>query len=318
MARRKVPVQAGKSLPVPRNAYSNENLLTEWSSPCILNLCLGQKDVWVLGPQGMRDGIFFKVLLVALLIAGGLPAAQARGAKGPPGHEVLIFDYHRFNTFRADSMTVKVSVFQFQLQYMAEHGYHFIPLARYVAYKMGKAPPPPPRSVVITMDDGNESVYTRALPLVEKYRIPVTLFIYPSAISNASYAMTWQQLRVLKATGLFDIQSHTYWHPNFKIEKRRLTPTQYHKFVDIQLRRSREVLDRKLGINVTLLAWPFGIYDKGLEEKASEDGYKAAFALDGRHAGDSDNLLEISRYLVTDRDSGRLFEDILEGTPARR
>jgi len=268
----------------------------------------------------MRNTIYCRSLLVAtaLLIIGAAPSTPLRGAVKASGHEVLIFDYHRFNTFRSDSMTVRLSVFKFQLQYMAEHGYHFIPLARYVAYKEGKAPPPPPRSVVITMDDGHESVYTEALPLVEKYRIPVTLFIYPSAISNASYAMTWQQLRALQATGLFDIQSHTYWHPNFKIEKRRMTPAQYNKFVDIQLRRSRDVLDRKLGIHVSMLAWPFGIYDQTLTHDASQAGYTAAFALDGRHAGDSDNIMGISRYLVTDRDSGPLFEDILEGTPARR
>ena len=268
----------------------------------------------------MRNGIFFRVFLVSVisLIVSALPSTRGNGAVRSSRHQVLIFDYHRFNTFRADSMTVRLSVFKFQLRYMAEHGYHFIPLARYVEYKTGKASAPPPRSVIITIDDGSESVYTEALPLIEKYRIPVTLFIYPSAISNASYAMTWSQLRALKATGLFDIQSHTYWHPNFKIEKRRLTPSQYNKFVDIQLRRSREVLDRKLGIKVSMLAWPFGIYDKELIQKANKDGYTAALALDGRHAGDADNIMEISRYLVTDRDSGRLFEDILRGTPARR
>ena len=40
---------------------------------------------------------------------------------------------------------------------------------------------------------------------MKQYRVPVTLFTYPSAISNARYAMTWAQLRELKATGLFDI-----------------------------------------------------------------------------------------------------------------
>ena len=267
----------------------------------------------------MRNAIFFKVLLVASLIISVFPGVQAsRTSEERPAHQVLILDYHRFNTFRADSTTVRLSVFRFQLRYMSQHGYHFIPLSRYVAYRLGKAAPPPPRSVIITIDDGHESVYTMALPLVEKYRIPVTLFIYPSAISNASYAMTWQQLRALKATGLFDIQSHTYWHPNFKIEKRRLTPSRYNKFVDIQLRRSREVLDKKLGISVSMLAWPYGIYDRELAQKASEAGYTAALGLDGRHAGNFDNVMDISRYMVTDRDSGRLFEDILKGTPSRR
>jgi peptidoglycan/xylan/chitin deacetylase (PgdA/CDA1 family) len=268
--------------------------------------------------SGMRNSIFFKVLLAATLIISVFPALQARSTQESPAHQVLILDYHRFNTFRADSTTVSLSVFRFQLRYMSQHGYHFIPLSRYVAYRLKKAPPPPPHSVIITMDDGHESVYTKALPLVEKYRIPVTLFIYPSAISHASYAMTWKQLRVLKATGLFDIQSHTYWHPNFKIEKRRLTPSQYNKFVDNQLRRSREVLDKELGISVSMLAWPYGIYDRELAHKASKAGYTAAFGLDGRHAGTFDNIMDVSRYMVTDRDSGRLFEDILKDTPARR
>jgi len=265
----------------------------------------------------MKNGLLLTILLITSLIADVLPAASARAAEERADHPVLIFDYHRFNTYRADSMTVRLSVFEFQLQYMEAHGYHFIPLARYVAYRMGKAPAPPAKSVIVTMDDGHESVYTRALPFVEKYRIPVTLFIYPSAISNASYAMTWRQLRALKATGLFDIQSHTYWHPNFKIEKRRLSPAQYNKFVDFQLRRSKEVLDKKLGINVTMLAWPYGIYDDELIQKAKQAGYTAALALNGRHAGDGDNVMAISRYLVSDRDHGRLFEEILAGTPAR-
>ncbi|MCL5671025.1 MAG: polysaccharide deacetylase family protein [Acidobacteria bacterium] len=268
-----------------------------------------------------RSSILFFALLLA---AGGFFATPVKGAgravgtSANPEHEVLIFDYHRFNTYRADSMTVTMPVFEFQLQYLEEHGYHFIPLSQYVDYRLGKAAAPPPRSVIITMDDGHESVYARALPLIEKYRIPVTLFIYPSAISNASYAMTWKQLRALKATGLFDIQSHTYWHPNFKVEKRRLTPAQYDKFVKFQFQHSKQTLDRKLGINVTMLAWPYGIYDQELMRKAREAGYQAALALNGRHAGDHDNIMAISRYLVSDRDKGRFFEDILAGTPARR
>lgn len=266
----------------------------------------------------MSKSFFFKVLFVLFFIAGGAAAAQLRAAEANSEHPVLIFDYHRFNTYQADSMTVKVSVFRYQLQYMTEHGYHFIPLARYMAYRMGKAAPPPPRSIIITMDDGNESVYTRALPLVEKYRIPVTLFIYPSAISNATYALTWPQLRKLRATGLFDIQCHTFWHPNFNVEKRRLSPAKYVKFVNFQFEHSEERLDSELGIHVTLLAWPYGIYNRQLMQMASEDGYKAAFALDGRHAGNADNIMAIPRYLVSDRDVGHYFEEVLHGTPARR
>src|SRR5690349_17191142 len=247
----------------------------------------------------MRNAIYRRFLLIATacLITGIVPSTPLSGAARASDHQVLIFDYHRFNTFRSDSMTVRLSVFKFQLQYMAEHGYHFIPLARYVAYKEGKAPPPPPRSVVITMDDGHESVYTEALPLVEKYRIPVTLFIYPSAISNARYAMTWQQLRALKATGLFDIQSHTYWHPNFKIEKRRLTTAQHIKYVAVHLRRSSDALARLLGAHVSMVAWRAGRSVPTLAHDAAQAGYGRALAVAGRQVDGSGHGRAHPRYL---------------------
>ena len=122
-----------------------------------------------------------------------------------------------------------------------------------------------------------------ALPLIKQYRVPVTLFIYPSAISNshAPYAMTWEQVQELVATGLFNVQSHTYWHPNFKQEKKRLTPVEYDKIVATQLQKSKAVLEKRFGGNIDLLAWPFGIYDDQLLDSAKKAGYVAAFTIDG-------------------------------------
>jgi hypothetical protein len=69
--------------------------------------------------------------------------------------------------------------------------------------------------VAITVDDGHRSVYTDLYPRIVRLRQPVTLFIYPSAISNAPYALTWAKLSEMARSGLVDEQSHTYWHPNF-------------------------------------------------------------------------------------------------------
>ena len=119
-------------------------------------------------------------------------------------------------------MTMTTAVFESQLAYLRANGYRVIPLQRLVDWYLGKAPAPPAKSVVLVADDGHKSIYTWMLPIIRKYNMPVTLFIYPSAISNANYALTWDQLRTLKKTGLFDIQSHSYWHPNFKKEKKKV------------------------------------------------------------------------------------------------
>ncbi len=215
--------------------------------------------------------------------------------------------YHRFGPVASDSMTVTTTVFESQIKYLRDNGYTVIPLGRLVDYYLGKEPPPPPRSVVITVDDGHKSVFTEMLPLVRKFRIPVTLFLYPSAISNASYATTWEQLREMKKTGLFDFQSHTYWHPNFKNEKRRLTPSEYEKFVEMQLKRPKDKLEEELGVKVDMLAWPFGIYDNELIAKARETGYVAAFTMERRHANISDNIMALPRYRMTNADIGNIL-----------
>jgi peptidoglycan/xylan/chitin deacetylase (PgdA/CDA1 family) len=233
------------------------------------------------------------------------------GVHGNATDGVPILLYHRFAAVSTNEMTVRVTTFESQLRYLQDHRYKVIPLQQLVAYRLGKSGPPPARSVVITMDDGHESVYRQAFPLLKRFRVPVTLFIYPSAISNASYALTWSQLREMEETGLIEIQSHTYWHPNFKREKRRLNARQYDAFVDFQLRRSKAVLEAHLGITVTMLAWPFGIYDEDLIRKAKAAGYLAAFTIVRRPASVSDNIMALPRCIVVDNDKGERFGRLL-------
>jgi len=260
-------------------------------------------------------------LITAIFLLLWTPSTEGGNAPAnasPNEIDVPILLYHRFGPTVADSMTVTTQVFRSHLEYLRQNGFIVIPLTQLVNYYLGKGPRPLPGSVVIVTDDAHKSVYTDMLPLVKEYKIPVTLFVYPSAVSNASYAMTWDQLRELKKTGYFDIQGHTYWHPNFKKEKKRLSAGEYEKFVDMQLKKSKERLNEELAVNVDMLAWPFGIYDDELIKKASESGYKAAFTIERRRALSTDNVMKIPRFLMQDRDKGKAFEQILGPPPAKR
>ena len=219
--------------------------------------------------------------------------------------QVPIFLYHRFGPMVADGMTVKTEAFQSDLKYLSDNGYRVIPLGDLVDYYLKRKKSPLPGSVVITVDDGHKSIYTDMLPLVKKYQIPVTLFIYPSAISNATYAMTWSQLRELKETGLFDFQSHTYWHPNFKKDKARLKPAEYEAFVIMQLKKSKERLEKEFSTQVDMLAWPFGIYDEDLIRKAKETGYVATFTMERHPAGSNDHVMILPRFLMTNGEKAK-------------
>jgi peptidoglycan/xylan/chitin deacetylase (PgdA/CDA1 family) len=263
-----------------------------------------------------------RIVLVAvslLLTLSGLTRWVSQARAGSPEHTAsaaTILVYHRFGPVLADSMTITTATFAEQLDYLRNHGYAIVPLRKVVDFAAGRGTLPA-RAVAITADDGHRTVFTEMKPLIERYRVPVTLFIYPSAISNASYAMTWDQLRALKATGLFDIQSHTYWHPNFNIERRRLSAADFDRFARTQLTKARDILDARLGLRVDMLAWPFGIYDDALIRIARDCGYVAGFTIERRPVTQSDNPMALPRYLVTSTMKRRDFEAILQAGASR-
>ena len=240
-------------------------------------------------------------------------AASVAAAETPQRTPILV--YHRFGPVLADDMTVRTATFQGQLSLIEAHGYTVLPLKALLA-SLGEGTDSarlPERSVVLTVDDGHRTVYSDLFPLIKRYRLPVTLFIYPSAISNADYALTWPQLAEMRASGLVDVQSHTFWHPNFNVERQRLAPVAYERVVRDQLTKSKTILEQRLGGKVDLLAWPFGIHDSQLEAWAAESGYVAAFTIERRPVTGADRPMALPRYIVMDSDRASAFEALLAG-----
>lgn len=247
------------------------------------------------------------LLLVCFL---GLVASLISTATAHAAQSLSILVYHRFGTAATELTTIRTETFAQQLQWLHDNEIAVLPLHAVVdALKGGHTPGNGP-VVVLTADDGHESIYTDMYPLILRYRVPVTLFIYPSAISNSKIALAWAQLSELVASGLVDVQSHTYWHPNFHVEKSRLG-SGYEPFVREQLALSKTRIEEHTGRKVDLLAWPFGIHDDQLERLASESGYVAAFTIDRRRAQPGGDLFALPRFEVTDADRGARFEALV-------
>jgi len=255
---------------------------------------------------------FVVVLSVLFVFSSPLFAAVA------PDVSVPILLYHRFGPTVADGMTITTPVFEAHMKYLHDNGYKVIPLRQLVNWYQGKGTVPAPKSVVLVEDDAHKTVYSDMMPVLRKYRYPVTIFVYPSAISNAKYAMTWDQLRELKKSGLVDIQSHTYWHPNFKKERRKLAPAAYDRLVMEQLLKSRKKLEQEVGGPVDLLAWPFGIYDDHLLQKAKEAGFVGTFSIERRHATGREKLAVLPRYLLINADKEKAFAQLMQGNAVKR
>ncbi|MFO1088151.1 MAG: polysaccharide deacetylase family protein [Hyphomicrobiales bacterium] len=254
----------------------------------------------------IRQLLRFAAAIVLMALAVPIPVSAATDA---PLLGVLV--YHRFGPTPKDSMTVRTPDFVQQLDAIGKAGVKIVPLTDVVDCFEKKEHCPDGPALAITIDDGHRSVIEEAFPIIRERKVPVTLFIYPSAISNASYALTWDEIREMMGSGLVTVQSHTVWHPNFKTEKKKQAPEDYAKFVDHQLTASKSVLEKKVATPIDILAWPFGIYDEELEAAAQKAGYRAAFTIDARPIATTDRPEALPRFMIVDSLRGKPFDAIV-------
>ncbi len=130
-------------------------------------------------------------------------------------------------------------------------------------------------TIVLTFDDGFESFYTRALPLLSRYDIKVTVFPVAGYLGRTSTwdtlppqtHLTKEQVREIAALG-HEIGSHTVSHANLTLlGDAELTA---------ELSRSKTILEDIAGKPVSSLSFPFGQWNRRVWNAALDLGYTAA------------------------------------------
>lgn len=188
---------------------------------------------------------------------------------------VPILCYHRFGSGSGGGrMVVSANNFAQQLEWLKRNDYQVIRLSQLVGYLEGRQQLPK-RSVVITIDDGYESVHRHALPLLRKYNFPATLFAYTDFI-GAGDALTWPQLQELAASGLVDIQSHSKTHRNLIERAAGETDERYRQLIDQEARAPRELLERRLPVQVKHFAYPYGDANEVVLDALTRNQYQLA------------------------------------------
>lgn len=170
---------------------------------------------------------------------------------------VTILCYHRIGS-GSGRMGVGAEQFAQQMEWLAGNGFRVIRLAE-LAQQLSGQRALPPRSIVITFDDGYESVHRHAYPVLRRLGFPATLFLYTDFIGAGADALTWAQVREMAASGLIDFQAHSRTHANLTQRQPGETDTTYRQRLDAEVSGSREAIQRRLsGSEVRHFAYPFG------------------------------------------------------------
>ena len=125
-------------------------------------------------------------------------------------------------------------------------------------------------AIAITFDDGYRDNLTVALPLLEKFNLPMTLFVVAGFVGSDGY-LSEAELREISSHPLITIASHGLWHRHFN----RITLDE----ARFELTESKRLLADTIGKPVDLVAWPFGACSAEVEQLAGECGYRAGWSV---------------------------------------
>jgi peptidoglycan/xylan/chitin deacetylase (PgdA/CDA1 family) len=212
------------------------------------------------------------------LICPGLlqaAAGKAEEAQQRP-YQVRAFIYHHFGLQEEyPSTSVSVEQFKNHLEYLERHEYTVLSLGQALdgLYSDKRLPE---KTAVITIDDGYSCVWDKAIPLLERYGYPASIFVSTSHVGGKNY-LSWEQLRKLKEKG-FEIGNHSHSHAYFLNEPRAQIADSF----EADLKISHKEFRRGLGGVPELYAYPFGEYVPEMMAILEKHGYKAAAA---QHSG---------------------------------
>ncbi len=132
--------------------------------------------------------------------------------------KVPVLLYHHIADKAENNMTVSAETFSRHIKTLSDNGYVSLSLSDIINY-IEKGIDLPEKCVLITFDDGYESNYKYAFPVLLKYNYKAVFFTIGSSFGKNTYKDTdfpiiphfgYEQMKEMENTGLIDIQSHTY------------------------------------------------------------------------------------------------------------
>jgi len=197
-----------------------------------------------------------------------------------------------------NSLRVSPSVFEEQIKFLSEDGWHFFTMAELVNQGMSL----PKKSVAITFDDGYEDNFINAFPILKKYNAKATIYLVVDRHNrewsskrkkknNNNELMLEPKLQDKQVTsliesGLIEIGSHTLTHDNL--------PTLPEEQKRLEIIHSRKQLKEMFNIECQSFCYPFGLYDEADLKLVEQAGYSNATTVEKG----MNNLSLVSPYLL--------------------
>jgi peptidoglycan/xylan/chitin deacetylase (PgdA/CDA1 family) len=145
-----------------------------------------------------------------------------------------------------------------------EAGYHAVTMDQLFAYWHEGTPLPRGKPIVLSFDNGYQSQYTQALPILQRYGWVGVENIQLSGLPPSQGGISEPQVRGLIAAG-WELDTQGYSHA----ELTALAPAELHYQVTV----ARETLERSYRVPVNWFCYPSGHYDAAVIAEVKAAGY---------------------------------------------
>ena len=204
--------------------------------------------------------------------------------------EVSVLMYHFFynkdnGETPLDNNWLEVKQFEEQLQYLIENDYHVLSMLELEKYLKGEVLVHK-KSIVITIDDGDPSVYKYAYPLLEKYQVRATTFLVTS--------WYWWDIDN-RINPYIELQSHSHdMHKggcNIQHGGRMLC-------IDFEEGVQDLITSQEYLYGAFVFCYPFGDFNNHAKEMLTAAGYRLAFTTQPGKVRPGMDLLELPRVRI--------------------
>jgi peptidoglycan/xylan/chitin deacetylase (PgdA/CDA1 family) len=262
---------------------------------------------------------FFCLALCGLLAAA--PAGADADLQEAPVVPVLMYHHFVEDTESVTPFSVRRGTFWAHMRALKDNGYTALTVSDLVAFVDGEAEWPE-KPVMVTMDDGYLSNYQIAYPILRSLGLRATVAALGGKVREASegradlptpkfLSFTLRQAQEMQASGVMDVQSHTYaLHGEISSERHgasRRPGESADAYAETLLQDHRQQLDLLgaiWGENPKALFYPYGQRNAESDRLYRQMGYRVTFQTGGRFSrvrrGDPGSLFGLCRKNVTD------------------
>jgi len=218
---------------------------------------------------------------------------------------------------KLNAAIVSVEKFERDMAYLKSKGVTTLTMAQLQAHLAGSWTAPE-NSVVITFDDGYQSVYRYAYPILKKYGFTASMFVVTGTVEAAPVAwdpsktvkISWAEMN--KAKNVFEYHPHSHALHGLSSSGVPLALALDEISLKADLQMATALLTDK-GFNKTrAYAHPYGVHDARADQVLSGFGYVMAFALGDAPASASEVPFALKRYGVFPYTGTLSFDRMLE------